>query len=1079
MKKIKRLISVVLSVSLLFCMIPFATMTASAATTITDSMFAERLADAKSRYKQGEYFAGNDGTYSNLKNTTPNLVCTGTNTIGTTCASAGYCGKGGACSCKCGTYYYGGVARCWQCWAFACQVGYDIFGVDSYSGWNKHKDASQIKAGDIVRFSWSSSYQPHSIFVTSVVGNTVNYADCNATGPCKVNWNNSKSISSIQDLLNNRSDSEFAVYHAPNSNVGTNPESYNYTSITPNVYYLKNVATGKYLSVDGCVDANKTNISVASWENSSGMKYSVTAASDGYSMRPLCSSSRLVNAWGTAPSSGANINLYDNCSESSQWWKFEPVNGGYIIHSAYNSSCVLDTDGSNVSIETRHGGTSQIWVLQTQAEAEAENVVPSKPILYCETIGTSIHAWWDACVNTDRYAIYLHNAETSEIVNKELEITGTEFTFTDVQPGQYFLALASCNNNGYTFGVAKNATVTDISSMDNLVPVDTAVLNGSVYELYNFTADWETVRQWCELQGGHLVTVTSAEEEAVVEELTQSVTSHCWLGASDAENEGEWKWVTGEEFSYSDWYDDEPNNSCSNENYLVINCGASAWNDTLCNSPYANHFILERNISYPDFTTTLLSNNTISITKYTGSASSLEIPEKIDGLPVTAIDSNAFSDCTSLASVTIPEGVTSIGNAAFSGCTSLTSVTIPEGVTSIGNYAFKDCTSLTSVTISEGVTSIGKHTFYNCTSLTSVTIPEGVTSIGWDVFYNCSSLASVTIPSSVTSIGEYAFYNCTSLASVTIPESVTSIGGGAFDCSVTIYGYSGSNAEKYAESNGNVFVAIDTVELTSISINSMPGKATYYIGDSLDTSGLTLKLTYSDGSTETVSSGFETSGFSSETAGTKTVTVSYGGKTTSFTVTVNEPEPDIDENAPQIVLESKKVTKGKEFTVTVTVKNNPRFAYLELTPTYSSELTLVGVENGELISDFSQGNQYIWGADNDVTDDGLLMTFTFTTADSIEPGKYEVGFIVRGCVNYDEQNVDISVVNGEIEILDITYGDLDGDGYVSVKDSKLFIKYLLNTVTDDDINMLNADIDSDGVISTKDSKALMKMLLTE
>ncbi|MDD6003589.1 MAG: leucine-rich repeat protein, partial [Bacteroidales bacterium] len=124
--------------------------------------------------------------------------------------------------------------------------------------------------------------------------------------------------------------------------------------------------------------------------------------------------------------------------------------------------------------------------------------------------------------------------------------------------------------------------------------------------------------------------------------------------------------------------------------------------------------------------------------------------------------------------------VTAIGDIAFSICTSLTSVTIPESVTSIGEWAFESCTSLTSVTIPEGITSIGYQVFFKCTSLTSVTIPEGVTSIGNSAFKNCSSLTSVTIPESVTSIGEWAFSKCTSLTSVTIPEGVTSIGKYAF-----------------------------------------------------------------------------------------------------------------------------------------------------------------------------------------------------------------------------------------------------------------------------------------------------------
>lgn len=95
---------------------------------------------------------------------------------------------------------------------------------------------------------------------------------------------------------------------------------------------------------------------------------------------------------------------------------------------------------------------------------------------------------------------------------------------------------------------------------------------------------------------------------------------------------------------------------------------------------------------------------------------------------------------------------------AFINCSSLTSITIPDGVTGIGRYAFQGCSSLTSVTIPLGVTSIGGYAFYGCSNLTSVNIPEGVTSIGNNAFRDCSSLTSVTIPEGVTSIADYAFY---------------------------------------------------------------------------------------------------------------------------------------------------------------------------------------------------------------------------------------------------------------------------------------------------------------------------------
>ena len=81
-------------------------------------------------------------------------------------------------------------------------------------------------------------------------------------------------------------------------------------------------------------------------------------------------------------------------------------------------------------------------------------------------------------------------------------------------------------------------------------------------------------------------------------------------------------------------------------------------------------------------------------------------------------------------------------------------------VTSIGNYAFSGCTGLTSITIPQRMTSIGERSFYNCTGLTSINIPNSVTSIGVCAFLSCINLTSITIPNSVTSIGWSAFHNC-------------------------------------------------------------------------------------------------------------------------------------------------------------------------------------------------------------------------------------------------------------------------------------------------------------------------------
>ena len=205
----------------------------------------------------------------------------------------------------------------------------------------------------------------------------------------------------------------------------------------------------------------------------------------------------------------------------------------------------------------------------------------------------------------------------------------------------------------------------------------------------------------------------------------------------------------------------------------------------------------------------------------------------------TSIASNAFSGCSGLSSITIPEGVTEIGEMAFCNCSNLTSITIPESVTEIGGYAFEYCSSLTSIAIPKSVTKIGNNAFDGCTSLREVIIKDGnevlsleesylsneqglfydcplesvywgrdlnysyspfrylrtlisvtvgdkVTSIGEGFFYGCSGLASITISEGVTEIGESTFSGCSNLTFITIPKSVTEIGDYAFDDCISL-----------------------------------------------------------------------------------------------------------------------------------------------------------------------------------------------------------------------------------------------------------------------------------------------------
>ncbi len=583
-----------------------------------------------------------------------------------------------------------------------------------------------------------------------------------------------------------------------------------------------------------------------------------------------------------------------------------------------------------------------------------------------------------------------------------------------------------------------------------------------------------------------------------------------------------------------------------------------------------------------DFEYSVISQTktTCEITGYTGSATNLTIPSKIDGYTVKSIGRAAFQHCYSLTSIVIPNGVTSIGDLAFLQCSELINITIPDSVTSIGSGAFSYCFSLVSITIPSGVTNISSETFeecyalksvsipnsvtnigdrafsgcyalanitipnsvvyiggaafndtayYNdadnwendvlyighylidakntisgaytvkpetkiiagaafwyCTSLTSVTIPNSVISIGDHAFNECTSLTNVTIPNGVTNIGDDAFYGCTSLTSITIPDSVTGIGEFAFGYywdgyengnqtvdGFIIYGYTGSVAEIYAIENGFRFISLsNSATVSSVAVQSPPTKTTYTVGDKFDASGLTIKATMSDGTTKTLSSGFTVSTPDMSTAGTKTVTVSYGGKTATFTITVKAPVPPVGTSALRLDVPAHAVV-GQKIQIPVMLEN-ASIGTLMFTVKYdATKLKYVScAESAFDMCDINPATAGILKAaciDGSAVLAGKVIVLTFEV---IAPAACSTNLVLTVEEAYDGGDKTVSLLGGawEMQIVKSVPGDVNGDGRVTAIDARWALQAASGTRELTDEQILAADVNGDGKVTAIDAR---------
>ena len=202
----------------------------------------------------------------------------------------------------------------------------------------------------------------------------------------------------------------------------------------------------------------------------------------------------------------------------------------------------------------------------------------------------------------------------------------------------------------------------------------------------------------------------------------------------------------------------------------------------------------------------------------------------------------AFSDCTALTSIEIPASVETIGNTAFSDCSSLATVTFEKGsrLKTIGNNAYYRCTSLTSIEIPASVETIEKKAFMHCSSLATVTFEKGsqLKTIAGDsydgAFSDCTALTSIEIPASVETIEATAFKRCSKLTTITFEKGslLKTIGGGYYSSY-----YHGAFSDCSSLTSIEIPASVETIEATAFKRCSKLTTITFEKGSLLKTIG--------------------------------------------------------------------------------------------------------------------------------------------------------------------------------------------------------------------------------------------------
>ena len=215
---------------------------------------------------------------------------------------------------------------------------------------------------------------------------------------------------------------------------------------------------------------------------------------------------------------------------------------------------------------------------------------------------------------------------------------------------------------------------------------------------------------------------------------------------------------------------------------------------------------------YGDYEYSIVDNNAV-IDKYTGSDSTVIVPDNIDGYDVTEIGDSAFAGCTNVKEIKLPETLETIGYYAFGSCTGLESIKIPSKVKTIGQYAFGYCSNLKEINLPEGIKDIGSE-FIKETKIEKIQIPKSL-KFGSSALYGANELKKVEFEEGIEKIPSF-ICNSNSIEEIIIPDGVKEIERGAFFCCTNVKNIKLPETVEYICSNAFEYcTALESVKIPS------------------------------------------------------------------------------------------------------------------------------------------------------------------------------------------------------------------------------------------------------------------------